>query len=405
MGWFSWLRRGLPQAAANTITTSRELAEVFASGVVDTRAGVPVTPQDAMRTPAVASAVGILAESVAQVPLILYRRVGDGKERATDHPLWSVLSKKPNGWQGTFAFREYMQTQLALYGNAYAFKNMVGGRLFELLPLHPNRVAVDQDDNWNIKYRVSLPGGKTLETDRSRIFHITDRSFDSVVGSSRVRLNRDAIGLTQRLENYGSSLFGNGARPDILLHTEQNLSPEAVALIRDSWKSAHGGDNVGGVAVMDSGIKAETMSMTSTDAQFLENRKFQIAECARIWRIPPHMIGDLEKATFSNIEQQSLEFVKYTLVPWWRRWEDAVNTQLIDDPDLFVEFLADGLLRGTQKERYESYQVAIQNGWMTRNEVRVRENLNPIEGGDEITPATNLFPSPGGDDGNDQPAE
>lgn len=398
-GWFGRREAQGPRAE---ITTSKELEEVLIAAGAMARSGVHVTPEGSIGVSAVSAAVGIIAESVAQLPLILYRRTGDrSKERATEHPLFRLLHDKPNSFQTSFEFREMMTLWLALHGNAYAMKIRVRGLVQELIPLHPTRVEPIQQDDFRVIYRITLANGERIERLQRDMIHIRDRSLDGVLGMSRVRTNREAIGLSQRLEHYGANFFGNSARPSGVLSTDQTLKPEQVRQLKDSWTSAHGGDNSGGTAVVDGGLSWTGITMSSVDAQYLENRKFQISEIARIWRVPPHMLADLDRATFSNIEQQSVEFVRFTLLPWVRRWESAINTQLIGteraDP-IYSEFLLEGLLRGTAKERFESYAVAIQNGWMTRNEVRERENLNPIKGGDQITPSENLFGDAGESD-------
>lgn len=400
-----------PQAqGSNTITTSEDLARVLLRRGWGTKAGVPVTVETALMVAALNAAVSVLAESVAQLPLVLYRRrTGGGKERATDHPLWRLLHEQPNAWQTSFELREMMTLHLALWGNAYAYKVPLpsqGGRVAELQPLHPDRVRVEQGPDLRVTYRVSLPGGDQVTLPRERVFHLRDRSIDGVRGESRLRSGRDTIGLALVAEQWGAQLFGNGARPGGVLYTDKTLGPEQVQAIAESWKAAHGGENALGTAVLDGGFKWSPLTMNNTDAQFIELRRFQIAEISRLYRVPPHMLGDLERATFSNIEHQSLEFVKYSLMPWLRRWETAIYSQLVpQDSGLFAEFLVEGLLRGDTKSRYESYQIAIMNGWMSPNEVRERENMNPREGGDEFRTAESLFGKPKSTGERNEPAQ
>lgn len=363
-----------------------------------TASGATVTPDTAMRVMAVYAAVRVLAETVAQVPLITYRRDGRNKERATDHWAYRLLHDQPNTWQSSFEFREMMMGHLALRGNAFAFKAKVREEVHELLPLHPDRVAVTQNEKWGLVYTVKLGNGAPVTLGPSDILHLRGLSSDGFTGLSPIGLAREAVGLAIQTEKHGAQLFGNGARVAGVLSTENVLKEEQIKMIRESWKSAHGGENRLGTAVLDAGMKYQQMSLSSEDAQFIESRKFQISEIARLFRVPPHMIGDLDKATFSNIEQQSLEFVTYTIGPWTRRWEQALMMQLLPErerEDIYFEFLLEGLLRGDIKSRYEAYQIGITNGWFSPNEIRERENMNPREGGDEYRQAENIFGNKG----------
>jgi HK97 family phage portal protein len=396
-----WMSPPKAQGGGNSISTSKELEEVLLRQDWRSKSGVPVTTETAMMVSAVSAAVSIIAESVAQLPLVIYRKTGDRKERATDLPLWTLLHDKPNEWQTSFEFREMLTLHVALWGNAYAFKNIVPSqnRITELLPIHPDRVQVEQDDRYVVTYRVSLPSGEQIILPKDRVFHIRDRSFNGYQGMSRLKHGRDSIGLALVAEQWGAQLFGNGARPSGVLSTTSKLNGDQIKQIAESWRAAHGGGNALGTAVLDDGMTWSALTMNNTDAQFLELRKFQISEISRLYRIPPHMLGDLERATFSNIEHQSLEFVKYSLMPWLKRWETAINTQLIGVGSAnYAEFLVEGLLRGDTKSRFEAYQIAIMNGWMSPNEVRMRENLNPRDGGDDFMPAESLFGKRGGGD-------
>ena len=379
----SWLA---PKAA---ITSSKELADVLGANGSVSFTGITVTPDVAMMVAAVGAAVSLLSETVAQIPLPLYRRRADGgKEKATDNPLWMLLHDKPNSWQNSFEFREMLTLHLLLWGNCYAFMSRqrsgrANGLVIELVPIHPDRVKVEQDDNHVVTYRVSLAKGEMVTVPARDMFHIRDRSIDGFRGISRLKYGQDSIGLARVTERWGAQLFGNGARPSGVLSTDGMLNDEQVKRLGESWKAAHGGENALGTAVLDGGLKWTPLAMTSHDSQYLENRKFQIAEISRIYRIPPHMLGDLDKATFSNIEHQSLEFVKFSLMPWLKRWEGAINTQLLNPTEeYFAEFVVEGLLRGDIKSRYEAYQIGVMNKWLSPNEIREKENMNPREGGD-----------------------
>lgn len=397
VNWTWALGHRAPSAirAALTPQSLEEMLRHQLDGVASTASGAFVTPDRAMRVVAVFAAVRVLAESLAQVPLILYRRIDDkSKERATDHWLYRLLHVKPNAWQSSFEWREMMQAHAALRGNAYSFKVRVRGEIRELLPIHPDRVQVAQDDKWRLEYTVSLPDGSAAKFGSGDIFHLRGLSSNGYMGISPIMMAREAVGLAIETERHGAQLFGNGARPSGLLSTEQSLKPEQMNMIRDSWRESQGGDKRLGTAVLDGGMKYEQMGLSNEDAQFLETRKFQITEIARLFRVPPHMLADLERATFSNIEQQALGFVKYTMMPWYVRWEQAISLQLLpeaDQDDLFAEFLVDGLLRGDIVSRNKAYEIGLRNAYLNPNEVRAMENRNPYEGGDEYRWAANVF--------------
>lgn len=280
------------------LTTSKELEQVLIAGGSETNAGVPVTPEKALRAAAVAAAVGIIAESVAQLPLHFYRRLDRGKERVRDNPIAALLSGRPNVFQNGFEFIETLTSHMVLWGNAYAVKITSGRRIIELLPIHPNRVDVSQDNRYRLNYSISLQNGEYLELPSDRVLHLRDRSLDGITGMSRVMLGKDSVGLALQTERHGARLFANGVRPSGILTTDTALSKEAVDKLRAAFTAASGGDGAYGVPVLDNGIKFASMSMESDKAQFLETRKFQIAEVARMFRVPPHMLGDLERATF-----------------------------------------------------------------------------------------------------------
>jgi HK97 family phage portal protein len=395
---------GVKAQGVNTITTSRELEEVLLQGAPSS-AGIPVNAQVAMMVAAVSAATTVLAETVAQLPLPIYRKMANGdRERAESNPLWKLLHDRPNHYQDSFQFREMLMFHLLLWGNAYAAvtRSASNGRILELLPIHPDRVKPEIDDSFRVTYRVYDANGSEQVLTQRDMLHIRDRCFNGITGQSRLKSGKDSIGLARVAEQWGARLFQNSARPAGVLTTEQSRTPEQMKALALSWKSAHGGENALGTAVLDGGWKWEPIVMKNTDAQFLETRRFQIGEIARVYRVPLHMLSDLERATFSNIEHQSLEFVTSSLMPWLRRWEMAINTQLLEpDGQFYAEFTVEGLLRGDIKTRFESYERALRNGWLNRNEVRRMEGRNSIPGGEEYTLAENIY----GDGEANEPAE
>lgn len=362
---------------------------------LSTTAGVPVTEDNAMRTSAVFACVRVLAESVAQLPLILYERSGKGKERASTHPLYPIMRRSPNDQQTSYEFREMMQGHLALRGNAYALIEWTGsGRVGALVPQHPDRVEVEALPSGRIRYRVKTPETVTSAQQvrnytSDEVFHLRGLSSDGVMGLSPITMARESVGMALAAEDYGARFFKNDARPrGVIQHPSHFKDQEAAKRFKKGWQKAHGGANRHKTAVLEDGMTYANIGMSNEDAQFIDVRKYQVNDLARIFRVPPHMIGDLERATFTNIEHQGLEFVIHTLGPWLVRWEQAIGRDLIRRPDqYFVEHLVDGLLRGDIETRYKAYAVAVTNGWLTRNEVRRMENMNPLDGLDEpLTP-------------------
>ena len=361
-----------------------------------TTSGKAVTERSAMQMTAVYSCVRILSEAIAGLPVHLYRYDGSGgKEKATTHPLYFLLHDEPNPEMTSFVFRETLMTHLLLWGNAYAQIIRNGkGEVVALYPLMPNRMTVDRDADGHLyyEYQTSQDEAHTMDGSRVRllpsdVLHIPGLGFDGLMGYSPIAMAKNAIGMAIACEEYGAKFFANGATPGgILEHPGVVKDPERV---RESWNSAFGGSaNANKVAVLEEGMKYTPISISPEQAQFLETRKFQINEIARIFRIPPHMIGDLEKSSFSNIEQQSLEFVKYTLDPWVCRWEQSMQRALLSmdaKKEYFLKFNVDGLLRGDYQSRMNGYATGRQNGWMSANDIRELENLDRIpeeEGGD-----------------------
>lgn len=352
-------------------------------------AGKNVTERSSMQMTAVYSCVRVLAEAVAGLPLHLYKYTDSGgKDKALEHPLYFLLHDEPNPEMTSFVFRETLMTHLLLWGNAYAQLIRNGrGEVVGIYPLMPNRVSVNRDDKGNIYYKY-LRGLEDAHLNKenevillhSEVLHIPGLGFDGLVGYSPIAMTKNAIGMAIACEEYGAKFFANGATPGgILEHPGVVKDPERV---RASWNSAFGGSaNANKVAVLEEGMKYTPISISPNEAQFLETRKFQINEIARIFRVPPHMVGDLEKSSFSNIEQQSLEFVKYTLEPWLIRWEQSLVRSLIlpgDKGKYFIKFNVDGLLRGDYESRMNGYATARQNGWMSANDIRALENLDQI---------------------------
>ena len=382
--------------------TDRTAGSAYSFFLGGTASGKYVTERSAMQMTAVYCCVRILSEAVASLPLQFYRYTDDGgKEKAVEHPLYFLLHDEPNPEMTSFIFRETLMTHLLLWGNAYSQIIRNGkGEVVALYPLMPDRMKVDRDEHGRLYYEYTVYDaddvdgrkgtdrvGRTVRLQPHDVLHIPGLGFDGLVGYSPIAMAKNAIGLAIATEEYGSKFFANGAAPSgVLEHPGTIKDPSRV---RESWQATFGGSgNANKIAVLEEGMKYTPISISPEQAQFLETRKFQIDEIARIFRVPPHMIGDLEKSSFNNIEQQSLEFVKYTLDPWVSRWEQAMVRALLTPDEkkkYFFKFNVDGLLRGDYQSRMNGYATARQNGWMSANDIRELENLDRIpaeQGGD-----------------------
>lgn len=361
-----------------------------------------VNEESAMQLSAVYSCVRVLAEDFASLPLHLYKRNGKNKEKAHDHPLYDLLYLSPNSEMTSFIVRETAMTNLLLWGNAY-FQKIKDryGNVLELWPLQSRRMRVERDANTNeILYYYTNSKGITATLTRNDVLHIPGLSYDGIKGLSPIALARRTLGIAKATEMYGAKFFENGARPGgVLEHPGKVERPD---LLRDSWEHVYKGTaNSHRVAVLEEGMKYHEIGIPPEDAQFLETRRFEMNEICRIYRVPPHMVGDLEKATFSNIEHQSIDYVVHTLRPWIVRWEQAIDTQLLQDWErinYYSKFNVDGLLRGDFQTRTAGYATARQNGWMSVNDIRELEDQNPIsveQGGDIYHMNGNMIPLTG----------
>ncbi len=400
MGIFSGLfkSRDKPQ--------NRTAGSNYAFFMGGTTSGKAVTERSAMQMTAVYSCVRILSEAVAGLPLHIYKYTDSGgKAMALDHPLYHLLHDEPNPEMSSFVFRETLMTHLLLWGNAYAQIIRNGkNEIVALYPLMPNKMSVDRDENGRLYYTYYRGSDEAIKDkdfavtlQPSDVLHIPGLGFDGLVGYSPIAMAKNAIGMAIACEEYGAKFFANGAAPGgVLEHPGTIKDPQRV---RESWQSTFGGSgNANKIAVLEEGMKYTPIGISPEQAQFLETRKFQINEIARIFRVPPHMVGDLEKSSFSNIEQQSLEFVKHTLDPWVIRWEQSIQRSLLSADEksrYFVKFNLEGLLRGDYQSRTNGYAIGRQNGWMSANDIRELENLDRIpeeDGGDLYLINGNMLP-------------
>jgi HK97 family phage portal protein len=372
------------------------LFEAF--GARSTFAGVSVTPENSLETTSVWAAVRMISSTLATLPLPVFRHVDGGKVRARDHALYKLLHDRPNPEMSSFVWRETGAAHLLLYGSWYnEIERNGAGQPVNLWPLHPAQVRTERLQN-GAKVFIVRVDGQDVPLSADNILHVPGFSLDGQGGLIPVHLARNAIGLSRATEEFGSRFFSNGASPSGVLSHPAKLGEKGQKLLRDSWNT--GLSNSHRIAILEEGMSWTPLGVPPEHAQFLETRKFSVAEIARLFLIPPHLIGDLERATFSNIEHQAIQYVTHCIEPWTRRIEQELNFRLFgDDPAHFAEFILEGLLRGDSTARGSFYAQALAAGWMTTNEVRERENLNRIDGGDVPRVQLNTAPMNEGADG------
>lgn len=361
-------------------------------------AGVSVSTEGSLRLAAVWACVRVLSQTMASLPLVVYERLDRGKRRAPDHPLWELLHNEPNPLMTSYEWRQALMGHLALWGNAYSEIEMSGaGQVVALWPLRPDRMVEVWRTGDGLRYRYELPDGERVVLSGERVFHVRGLSSDGVLGYSPIATTRQAVALGLAAEEFGARFFGNDARPGGVLQHPGVLGDQAHGRLQKSWESRHGGlARSHRVAILEEGMTYQQIGIPPEDAQFLETRKFQAEEIARVFGVPAHKVGLLDRATFSNIEHQSIEFVTDTVRPYAVQWEQAILSRLMGRGDrgrYFAEFLVDGLLRGDTVSRYQAYATGRQNGWLSANDIRELENMNPVDGGDVYLVPLNMVPA------------
>jgi len=367
--------------------------------------GVRVSEQSALAVSAVFASVRLLSTGVGTIPQKVYRRLDeDRKDLATEHPLYRVLHRRPNVWQVPAQYYELLMVHCLLRGNFFARIVLTGpGKVDQLVPLHPDRMKIEQLPTGRLRYHYSPPMGEPETLSQDEVHHVRGLSLDGVVGVSVLTYARNTIGLASAQQTHGAALFKNGSIPPFFLSSPNKMNSDAIKEFRQNWKGMHGGaDNAHNPPVFDNGMEAKALGITNEDSQWLESRKFEAEEIARFFGIPPHKIAILDKATFSNIEHQAIEYVTDALLPWITLIEQCEVRDLFDeDDDFFPEFLIENRLRGDTASRYNAYSVGIKSRFLLPNEARARENLNPLEDGDEF-PET---PGVTGKDSQEKPDE
>ena len=363
-----------------------------------TVSGETISPDKALTLSAYFAAIRAISEDVGKLPLILYRTLKPrGKERATTHPLYRLLHDSPNREMSSMSFRETLTMHSIGWGNGYAEIVRDKARPVALWPIDPTRVRIERTDDHRVIYKVAAIEGKEITLQSMDMFHLHGLGFDGLTGYSVAHLARESIGSALAMEKRGAALFGNGSQPGGVLEIPNVLDPDARKHLTESWAAKHkGASNAHKTAILEQGLQFKTIAVPNRDAQWIEGREFSVSELARWLRIPPHKIAHMRDATFSNIESQAREYVIDTLQPWLVRWEQEIARKLISPRSgLFAEHLVAGLLRGDTTNRFNAYQTAIASGWMSRNEARALENLNPADGLDEFLVPSGSGPSGG----------
>ncbi|MCV6576276.1 MAG: phage portal protein [Cohaesibacter sp.] len=387
------LQFSLNRKSADQAMTSHDLLHILTGP--SSRAGVAVNEKTALQTAAALCAARVLAEGVAQVPFKVYRQeIVDGKSykhEARDHWAWNLLRSSPNEWMTSFQLRETMMYHTVFTGNGYCFKNVGAGtgQVKELIPLL--NVKVEQDEDWGLTYTAYDKKGVIERFRPDQIVHFRGPSWNGFNGLNMINLAREALGLTEALQNAQSRLQAKGGQPPGFLTNEgeKALSPEARERLRASWNDRYGPNGEGGVAILDGAWKYVSTSLKAVDSQHIESRRFQIEEVARFFRVFPQMLMQADKSsTYASAEQFFIAHVVHSLGPWFERFEQTFQQSVLFGENVECEFVVNGLLRGAAKDRGEYNSRALGSGgapaWMTQNEVRRHEGLNPIQGGDEL---------------------
>lgn len=384
-------RRG-PMASSEegvVITTAEEL-DRYLRGQNESGSGATVTETTAMRVAAVYRCVTLISAAVATMPLHIKRRE-DERTRVdvSDHALWRLLRRRPNPWQTPSQFRRMLQGSLLLRGMGYARKvRNARGEVQALIPLHADRMRVEQTDDFTLRFRYTTKDGRQVTIPQRDMFWLTGMTLDGINGLSVLSYAREAMGMSLTMESHGGSLFKNGTNLGAVLEHPKNLSEKGQENLKESLAEFRGASNAGKTLLLEEGMEYKPLGMSLEDAQFIEGRGFQRSEIFMFFGVPPHMAGDTTKATSwgSGIEQQSLGFVAYTLEDWLATWEESIARDLIgdDEPDVYARFNRAALVRGDIKTRYQGYSIARQWSLATINEIRSLEDWNPIEGGDDL---------------------
>ena len=372
--------------------------------IVRSDSGVAVNHDTALTYDAVWRAVGLISRSVAGIPIEVLRRIdNEGKERATLHPAYRLLKRKPNQYQHSHDFKTVLTMQALLRGNGYALivRNQIG-QPQELIPMDASLTWPDRDKNNDLIYRTSIAldssSPREIVLDASDVFHLKGIHHSGDVGISVINAARDSLGLGMAVERHGSKFFSQGARPSVVLEHPMTMKAQEHENFRSSWNRLHSGvDNHFRTVILENGMKLNTFSMSPEDSQFVETLQFRVRVVANWFGVPPHKLGDTTRTSYSSLEQENQAFLDDTIDPWLKSWEAEAWDKLLSDRQKnsdshIIEFNRKELLRMSSRDRSDFYSSALTSGWMSVNEVRSRENLNPIDGGDGYNIMMNMQP-------------
>jgi HK97 family phage portal protein len=400
VNWRDWL----PSWGRKSVTSLDLFREIY--GSKQSKTGQPVGLREALRCATVFACARVIANGIAQVPLKLYREDESTgrKTTAREHPLYRVLHRKPNPWQTSFEFRETIALHLALAGRAYAFKTIVGGRIKELIPFEPGKVTTKlADDGMTVVYTVTGNKGQSMEFDGSLIWHIKGPSWSGWEGLDALDMAREAIGLSIATEESQAKLHKNGVRTAGVYSVEGSLSQQQYKDLRKFLADNYAGESSGLPMIVDRAAKWLPMALNGVDAQHLETRKHQVVEICRAMGVMPIMVFESDKAaTYASAEAMFQAHVVHTLAPWWERIEQSIDCNLLTEADdvagIYSKFVGAGLLRGSMKDRADYFAKALGSGgspaWMTQDEVRSLEEMNPMGGDAAKLPIASNVPRP-----------
>jgi HK97 family phage portal protein len=395
MRFFSVLRDIFSMAGDKPITNPVTDDRLWVSAYSHTSSGIAVSPEKSMTLPTYFACVRNIAEDISKLPLKVYaERPDEGKDVRKDHPLYRLLHDQPNPEMASQTFRETLTAWALGWGNGIAVIERAGSKVVALWPKHPSVVTITRDADGDIIYVIREPRKEPVVLDRSEVFHLRGLGSD-ISGYPISYLARESIGLGLAAQQFGAAFYGNGAVPGGVLEHPAKLSPEAHKRLKESWSDSHQGpENAHKVAVLEEGMKYSKMSIPPEEAQFLESREFQTEEVCRWFRMPPHKVGHLKRATFSNIEHQGIEYVGDTLMPWGGRWESEAKIKLVpeNEQQIYIEHSYNALLQADSLARAQFYTAQFQVGALSPNEIRALENRNPVEGGDQRFVQLNMMP-------------
>ena len=364
------------------------------SSVGESASGAIVNEETVFNIATAYSCVNIISQTIGSLPLKVYRRMDEGRETANKHYLYDVLHNRPNPYMIPSAFKECVQASVLTWGNGYAEIELDrAGRVLHLWPIYANRVTPRLIDGV-LYYDVHVSNEDTQRLPAEKIFHVPGLSFNGISGTTPIQKSRESFGQALAAQEYGSRYFKNDANPGGVLKHPQSLSDEAFKRLKKTISENHEGlSNKHRFMLLEEGMSWEKVGLSPQDSQMLETTKYSGTQISGMFRVPPHMVGLLDRATFSNIEQQSIEFLTGGIYPWTKKWEEAIGLRLFMDferPEYYAEFISDGYLRGDIAARTSYYSTGIQNGWLSVNDIRRKENMNPVAGGDKYFRQLNL---------------